>query len=72
MTCRVIKDEQPQDCERAQEELEKGSLEPPLLTNLALAVADIDPVHGRKYFPINQAIGLAIEKVGYQVEKLIQ
>jgi uncharacterized protein len=68
MTCKVIKEEEPQDCAKAQEALAHG-LEGPLLTSHAFDVANIDPSHGRTFMPINQAIAQAIEKIGYTLEK---
>ena len=69
VTCKVIKDSQPQACKQTQEELQKGVLKAPLLNTHAFAVSNIDPVHGGKLFPINEAISLAVEKVGYIVPK---
>lgn len=71
VTCKVIKDSQPQACKRTQEELQKG-LEAPLLTTHAFRVSDIDPVHGVKLLAINQAIRLGLEKIGYSIQKLKQ
>lgn len=45
VTCKVIKDSQPQACQRTQEDLQKG-LEAPMLAAHAFSVAGIDPVHG--------------------------
>jgi len=67
MTCRIIKDSQPQVCERTQEQLNKG-LSAPLLTKHALGVSNIDPVHGQKFLPINQAISMAVEKIGFSAQ----
>ncbi len=67
MTCKVIKDSQPQACERVREGLQKGTWEAPLLTTHAVAVANIDPVRGQKLLPINRAIRLGIEKIGYSL-----
>jgi Fe-S-cluster containining protein len=68
LTCKIIKDSHAKACQSAQEKLQKGQCEAPLLTNHALTVASIDPVHGHKLLPINQAIGLALEKIGYRVQ----
>ena len=68
VTCRVIKDSQAQACQRTQEQLQKG-LEAPLLASHAFAVSNIDPVHCLKLFPINQAIRLALEKIGFNLQK---
>lgn len=65
VTCKIIKDSQPQECKRAQEEMQKRVTPAPLLGTYAFSVANIDPGHGQKLFPINQAIRQAIEKVGY-------
>lgn len=67
VTCKIIKDSQPQDCKRTQEQLPHG-LEAPLLTDHAMRVSTIDPVHGVALLPINQAIGRAIEKIGYCIK----
>ena len=72
VTCKVIKDSQPQTCKRIQEELQKGTLEAPLLTTHAFSVSNIDPVHGLENLPINQAIRLGLEKVGYSSQKCKQ
>jgi Fe-S-cluster containining protein len=72
VTCKVIKDSQPQVCKGAQEKLQKNILEAPLLTAHAFHVFNIDPVHGEKLLPINQAIGLGLERVGYNSQKLKQ
>ena len=69
VTCKIIKDSQPQACEQTQEGLKKGALVAPLLNTHAFAVSNIDPVHGGKLLPINEAINLALEKVGYIVPK---
>jgi len=69
VTCKVIKDSQPQVCKQTQEGLKTGALGAPLLNTHAFAVSNIDPVHGGKLFPINEAISLAVEKVGYIVPK---
>jgi uncharacterized protein len=69
VTCKVIKESQPQVCQRVQEDLHKD-LEVPLLATHAFSVANIDPVHGQKLLPINQAISLGLEKIGVMVEKL--
>ncbi len=68
ITCKIIKDSQPLACKRTGEELLKGTWDPPLLTTHALAVAKIDPLHGQKLLPINQAIRLGVEKIGYGLE----
>jgi len=68
VTCKIIRDSQPQACQRAQEELNEG-LEAPLLGKYSFSVANIDPVHGEALLPINHAIRLAIEKIGYSVQK---
>jgi Fe-S-cluster containining protein len=69
MTCKVIKDSQSQACQHTQEELQKGDRHAPLLTAHAFCVSNIDPVHGQKLLPINQAIRSAVEKIGYSIEK---
>jgi Fe-S-cluster containining protein len=68
VTCKVIKESQPKACKRTQTQLQKG-MEAPLMTELGLLVYAIDPLHGRELLPINQAIGLSLEKVGYAMEK---
>jgi len=69
MTCKVIKENQSQECERTQEKLEKG-LKAPSLAEHTFSVMNIDPVYGQKLFPINQAIRQAIEKVGYSIQQM--
>ena len=71
VTCKVIKAGHPQECKQTQEALHMG-LEVPLLSACASSVVNIDPLHGRQLLPINQAIRLAIEKLGLRVEKLKQ
>jgi len=66
ITCKIIKADQGEVCSRAQEQLHQG-LAAPLLSLYSLRVADIDPASGRKLLPINQAISLALEKVGFVV-----
>ena len=68
VTCKIIKDSQPDVCKRVQAELQKG-MEAPLLTELGHLVCGLDPVHGREQLPINQAIALSLQKVGYSIEK---
>ncbi len=68
LTCKIIKDSHAKACQLAQEKLQKGLCEAPLLSNHALTVASIDPVHGHKQLPINQAIRLALEKIGYRIQ----
>jgi hypothetical protein len=65
----VIKEGQPQECNRTQEQLPKG-LEAPNLAAYAFSVANIDPVHGKTLLPINQAVKEAIEKVGYHLQNM--
>ena len=67
VTCRIIKDTQPQNSSNAQKKLHEG-LDAPLLSAHAFAVSNIDPVHGEKLCPINQAIRRALEKVGYNIQ----
>ena len=67
LTCRVIKNSQPEACQRTQEELDQG-LKAPLLTSHACAVSNIDPCHGQKLLPINQAVQEALQKVGFCLE----
>ena len=71
VTCKVIKDSQPQACKGAQEDLDQG-IEAPLLAAHAFSVANIDPVEGQKLLPINQAIRSGLEKAGYCIQKLKQ
>ena len=66
-TCRVIKENQPELCQGTQEKLHNG-LQAPLLSAHTFAVSNIDPVHGLTPLPINQAIRLALEKVGYNIQ----
>jgi Fe-S-cluster containining protein len=61
MTCRIIKENQPQICAQA-----CGA---PLLNLHAWRVSNIDPAAGGKLFPINQAVGLALEKVGRKLKQ---
>ena len=72
LTCKIIKDSQAQECKRIQEGLQKGILEAPLLNTHAFAVSNIDPIHGLKLLPINQAIRSALEKLGYSIQKFKQ
>jgi Fe-S-cluster containining protein len=71
MTCRIIKDSQPEACQQTQEGLNKG-VKAPLLSTYAFGVANIDPVHGQQFLPINQAIAKALEKVGYGLEEKLK
>lgn len=66
VTCKIIKAGQGEVCSRAQEQLHQG-LAAPLVSLHTLRVADIDPASGRRLLPINQAISLALEKVGFVV-----
>jgi len=70
VTCRVIKDSQPQECNRTQEELHKG-LQAPLLSTHAFAVSNIDPAHGQELLPINEAVSVALEKTGRGISILL-
>lgn len=71
VTCKVIKNIQPGLYTRAQTELQKG-IPAPFLTALALSVYAIDPHHGGELLPINRALALSLEKIGYSVEKTKQ
>ena len=68
VTCKVIKENQPYECKRTQEQLIKGALSAPLLNAHSFSVANIDPVLGRKLMFINQAIEIALEKVGFRIQ----
>jgi hypothetical protein len=59
-------------CSRTQEGLEKGIWKAPLMGAHSLAVSNIDPTNGQKLFPINQAVRMALEKIGYALQKLKQ
>jgi Fe-S-cluster containining protein len=70
-TCKVIRESQAQACAQAQAKLLNG-LHAPVLTAHAFNVANIDPVQGQKLLPINEAVRLGVEKIGYALEKLKQ
>ena len=67
VTCKIIKESQPQICQGIQEN-SKDSLNAPMLSTYACAVANIDPSQGQMLLPINQAIRQAVEKVGYYLK----
>jgi Fe-S-cluster containining protein len=68
VTCKVIKESLPKVVSDVNLGLQEG-LEVPSLTQHAFAVADIDPNLGAVLLPINEAVALAIEKIGYFLEK---
>ena len=70
MTCKIIKESQAHAYCQAQQ-LHHGA---PLLSDHFLRVFNIDPVGGQKFLWINQAVGLALEKVGFYMalEKMKQ
>jgi len=67
LTCKVIKDSQSEACQRVQEQLQQGEITVPLFSAHSFAVANIDPVNGHKLFPINKAVSLAFEKIGFYI-----
>jgi len=68
ITCKIIKENQPQACQQTEEKLHQGVLKAPLLSAHTFSVSSIDPIHGQELRPINQAIGMAIEKIGYYIQ----
>lgn len=64
ITCKIIKESQSQAYTRTQQQLHQG-LPAPLLSDHALRVFNIDAAYGQKLLSINQAIALALEKVGF-------
>jgi Fe-S-cluster containining protein len=68
VTCKTIKESQPQVCVKTQLQLHQG-LEIPLLSDHALRVRNIDPAGAGKLWPMNRAIGLALEKVGFGLDR---
>ena len=64
--CRAIKDADPQAEERINKELTRG-LKAMIIPHWAKKACSLDPHLGRKRHPINQAVRLALERVGFQL-----
>ncbi len=60
VTCRVMKEEFPGDCQNAQAYLDKDGIAPNI-SNYTMNVYAIDPQWGNKLMPINKALRIALE-----------
>jgi Fe-S-cluster containining protein len=69
VTCKIIREGQTPACQKAQDIIDLGVQDIPLSNAHGFAVANIDPVHGQKLLPINEAFKVALEKIAYRVEK---
>ncbi len=67
--CSILKKELPEKCSKVQEMIAKG-LDVPINSFYAKRIALINPVYGKDLYPINEAIRIGIELVGYRLEKL--
>lgn len=67
-TCKIIKNNLPDACQNAQQHLDQG-LPVPIVSAHLMNISNIDPIHGQKLLPINQAIQKAVELVGFAREK---
>jgi len=67
-TCKIIKNNLPEACQNAQQHMDQG-LPVPIVSAHLMNISNIDPIHGQKLLPINQAIQTAIELVGFAWEK---
>ncbi len=65
VTCPTIKSLCSKEYAQAQINLSQGHLTAPFMQDYAMQLLNIDPYLGKEQFPINQAIKLAIEKVGF-------
>ncbi len=64
VTCSTIKSLCSKEYAQTQINLSRGHLAAPFMQDYAMQLLNIDPHLGKEQFPINQAIKLAIEKVG--------
>ena len=67
--CRAIKEANPQTEDRINQEWARG-LPPMIIPHWAQKVSSLNPHLGAKRHPINQAVRLALERVGFQVHLL--
>jgi len=67
--CRAIKTADPQAEDRMNRELARG-LNPMIIPHWAQKASSLNPHLGQKRYPINQAVRLALERVGFQFHLL--
>ncbi len=66
--CKIIKKEYPEKHQKAKELIEKG-FKPSSMTDFSIRVSGISPDLGKKMLPINKAAKIALEKIGFGLEK---
>jgi uncharacterized protein len=64
-TCKIIKEEQAENYQKAVEEVKTGRLSIPVMRDYYLQLKNIDPELTDKHLPINEAIRKAIEHVEF-------
>ena len=64
MTCQVIKDLYPEEYEKVSAAVKADRLPIARLRDFSMKVFSIDPVLGNKRLPINDALRIALEKIG--------
>ncbi len=69
VTCSTMKSLCSYEYEQALENMHQGKLAAPLMQDYAMRLFNIDPHWGKEQLPINQAIKIALEKVGLLNEK---
>jgi len=67
--CSAIKQNRPELAKEVQRRIDQG-LVPPIYQNYASRVLLIDPMYGLPLYPINKAIRMALERIGYGEEGL--
>ncbi|MGB3180513.1 MAG: YkgJ family cysteine cluster protein [Cyclobacteriaceae bacterium] len=65
VTCRIIKEEFPEEYGRAMDMLRQSPESVPAIRNYSMRLANIDSNLSKTYYPINEAIKLALEAVGW-------
>lgn len=64
LTCKKISIDQPESIKRAQKLIDDG-LDVPVFSEAWLALLDIDPGLATDRYPMNKALKIALEKIGY-------
>ncbi len=64
--CSIVKKEKPEKCSKIKAMIEEG-LDLPINSFYAKRIALLNPVYGKELYPINEAIRIGIELVGYRV-----
>ncbi len=64
VTCPTIKNSFAQEYQQAQMDMRQEKLKAPLMQDYAMQLLNVEPNLGTQQFPINQAVLIALEKVG--------